>query len=533
MDDQTKPFSLQAPEAIAKDYGGNKQKIAEAAQMGLLDPTAAVLAGMFIDRMRAAQMQEQVPQQTVAQQVMAPPPPPAPPGMGGIPNPPQPAGLGATQEAAAMGLPAPMMPQGDPAMGAAMAPPPEAGLEALPVPDGDYAEGGLVAFAGAGEVRQPLTLPELLMQLYPKARQTSGYRGPEHELTKKNPNSWHAKGSEGDPYAIDIAPIPGVSFNDFVAAMENAGMGTLEAKEEVGANRSPHATGDHWHYAGRPGGKNEARPSSDILRRMGIDPGNGDITTTAGQLGDFATNLDFFRNLLAGEDTTQKKAIMASFMESISPEAQEKAKKRDMWESIAELGARLAASDSPYFLQAVGQATAGALPGAKESRKDREARKDAALKGLYAVEQGDREEALKLMGLSSDAAKAGATYKNAELDRDAAMARVQAQIEAQKPLLEAKIAGLNAPPELKDNLMRRAFALLPMLNEWRKAGREGYKGKSDSELLDLAMTRAAKLSGSQNQLNLGLNPQEKQKEADSGDEDEGVDYDVDAFKVEG
>ena len=84
---ENQPFSLQAPEAIAKKYGGNKQKIAQAAQNGLLDPTAAVMAGMFIDRMRSAQTTEQGPQPTVAQQVLSPqpaPPPAAPAGLGAI-----------------------------------------------------------------------------------------------------------------------------------------------------------------------------------------------------------------------------------------------------------------------------------------------------------------------------------------------------------------------------------------------------------------------------------------------------------------
>lgn len=127
---ETKPFSLQSPEEIAKEYGGNKQKIAQAAQMGVVDPTAAVLAGMFIDRMRGAQMQEQAPPPTVAQQVFAPPAPP--------------------QGMAPQGMPPQQpMPQGAPQAGA--------GLEALPVPDDMFgapgmAGGGLVAFAEAGKV---------------------------------------------------------------------------------------------------------------------------------------------------------------------------------------------------------------------------------------------------------------------------------------------------------------------------------------------------------------------------------------------
>jgi hypothetical protein len=135
---ETKPFSLQAPEQVAKDYGGDKQKIAQAIQMGLVDPTAGTLAGMFIDRMRSAAQAEMAPQQTVAQQVFAPPM--------GVPQ-----GLGATPQAAQMGM-AP--PQGAPPM----MPPQGVGLDALPVPDEmfepGYAGGGLVAFQTGGSVEE-------------------------------------------------------------------------------------------------------------------------------------------------------------------------------------------------------------------------------------------------------------------------------------------------------------------------------------------------------------------------------------------
>ena len=170
---ETKPYDLQSPEQIAKDYGGNKQKIAVAMQMGILDPTAGTLAGMFIDRMRSAAQTEQAPQQTVAQQTFAPPAPAAPP-------PGAPAGLGATPQAAAMppmnaappmgaappqGMPAP---QGEMPMMAegGMVPPYMAGggLSDMPLPDGmfdepgnggygdGYAGGGMVAFNPGGEV---------------------------------------------------------------------------------------------------------------------------------------------------------------------------------------------------------------------------------------------------------------------------------------------------------------------------------------------------------------------------------------------
>lgn len=130
-------LDLMSPSKVAAEYGGDKRKIAQAAQMGLLDPTVAVMAGMFIDRMRNAAVQEQQPQTTVAQDVMAP----AAPNM-------QAAGLRAVQEA----------------------PPVERGLPALPVPEEavpNFDGGGIVAFNGEGESQVNLDLsdPEDLMEL--------------------------------------------------------------------------------------------------------------------------------------------------------------------------------------------------------------------------------------------------------------------------------------------------------------------------------------------------------------------------------
>ena len=73
----SKPFGIQSPEQIAKDYGGNKQKIAQAMQLGVVDPTVGTLAGMFIDRMAAGAAQPQAPHGTVATQVFNSQVPPA------------------------------------------------------------------------------------------------------------------------------------------------------------------------------------------------------------------------------------------------------------------------------------------------------------------------------------------------------------------------------------------------------------------------------------------------------------------------
>jgi len=142
------PYELRSPEDIAKEYGGNKQKIGAAVQAGLLDPTAGVLAGMFIDRMRNAVVEEQSPATTVAQDIMSPRPAPAAPA--GLAAMPQQAVLAPGAGAVPAGPAMPQMPQG-------MA---RGGLTSLNIPDTmyDYSGGGIVAFAEGDAVEDRLRL---------------------------------------------------------------------------------------------------------------------------------------------------------------------------------------------------------------------------------------------------------------------------------------------------------------------------------------------------------------------------------------
>ena len=116
----SKPYIITEPAEVAKRYGNDKEKIQQAAMLGMVDPTAAVMAGMYIDRVerdaqaaRARANKSTVAQDTFPQIAMAPQ--------------------------------------------AAMAPqmaPTEAGVAALPVPDDmvpdEYAGGGIVAFSNGG-----------------------------------------------------------------------------------------------------------------------------------------------------------------------------------------------------------------------------------------------------------------------------------------------------------------------------------------------------------------------------------------------
>jgi hypothetical protein len=113
---------IQEIQALATKY--SKPQLQKMAQMGLIDPTKAVMAGMMIDRIQQQNMQP--PQQTVAEEVM------------GAPQPPQQAPQQMPQAAGVAGLPSNLPPQ-------------MAGGGIVAFADGgdidDYADGGVVGYA--------------------------------------------------------------------------------------------------------------------------------------------------------------------------------------------------------------------------------------------------------------------------------------------------------------------------------------------------------------------------------------------------
>lgn len=82
----------------------------------------------------------------------------------------------------------------------------------------------------------------VVQQLFPTARITSGYRSPGDPLSRANPRSWHTR-SRG---AVDVAPIPGMTFDQYLQRIRAAGHEIIEARDEV-TNPSAWATGPHWH----------------------------------------------------------------------------------------------------------------------------------------------------------------------------------------------------------------------------------------------------------------------------------------------
>lgn len=82
----------------------------------------------------------------------------------------------------------------------------------------------------------------VIQSLFPEAEITEDVRDPNSPLGRKNPNSKHIH-TDG---AVDLRPIPGVTFEEFIGALEAEGHDIVEAIDEVN-NPSGHATGPHWH----------------------------------------------------------------------------------------------------------------------------------------------------------------------------------------------------------------------------------------------------------------------------------------------
>lgn len=101
-------------------------------------------------------------------------------------------------------------------------------------------------------------------ELYGADGITSGYRGPNHALSKANPRSYHARTHA----AVDRKPIPGMTFDEYVDGYKQAGYTIVEAKNEVGKGRSKHATGDHWHVVLGKGGEQQAAPQEVAAQQM-------------------------------------------------------------------------------------------------------------------------------------------------------------------------------------------------------------------------------------------------------------------------
>lgn len=422
------PFSLQSPENIAKEYMGNKQKIAQAAQMGMLDPTAAVLAGMFIDRMRAGAVEEQAAPPTVAQQVLGgmQPPPSLPEAMPMPPSAPQPmpaaGGLGNTPQAMQAQIPQQANPAPPQQYAAA------SGLMSAQVPDAmfDYADGGLVAFAGGGVADYDAWKRAIIAQesggRYGALNDSSGAMG----IGQVMPQTAMSLAKQlGIPYRKDLMLGKTGEAKNYQDKITEAAL--QEAWKASGGNPLDAAK----YYYGGPNpaihGPKTDKYVSDISKRLGM---NGPLDLSSIAVSDYKSpdfsgdvpglveeGMQKYKDAVPVKDE-YKNQLQAMAEQYASPEYQDKLRKTDMWETLAQIGFGMASSPSPYFLQAFGQAALAALPGSRAARKERESLKREAVKTLADLENVSNEDARKVYDAGFEYAKTMLSLKEKAAERE-------------------------------------------------------------------------------------------------------------------
>jgi hypothetical protein len=462
---ETKPYNLQSPEAIAKEYGGNKMKIAQAAQFGLLDPTAAVLAGMFIDRMRGAQQQEQAPQQTVAQQVLAPQP--------AAPQMPAGAGLGTTPEASQLAaaypadgapppVPGPSMPQQqEPVMAA------DGGLMALPVDDSmfepSYNSGGIVAFAAGSDgpvqssivdererVRlrremetrfrdNPGVMQNLAKMSPDDMRQALGevtfnvIPSPETEVTKLEPS--FSNSIDRDAMKRDIAGnVPRPNLNPFgTDAILGQSLLDPTKPEMFSTQPAPNRVGPTPENLARlqatgsvappvsdvypdesvrgsrtsvaaptvvdkgPAANVDAKPPTDAQvadAAIAADPKAAEAAAKKGGIPGLQAYVQQYKDLIGAVPEGEGLKEYKEYLKGLPGEL-DKRKKEDLYGALAQFGFNLAGSQSPYFLQAAGQAGAQTMPAITGAIKERRGAEAEARKGRAELDKMTRAEEIK------------------------------------------------------------------------------------------------------------------------------------------
>lgn len=504
---ETKPYRIQSPEDIAKDYGGNKQKIAQAMQLGVVDPTAGVLAGMFIDRMRSAQMQEQAPQATVAQQVMGGAPAQAPLAPAG--------GLGATAPArppmapqGGMGMapPPPMAPSPQPPMGMAAGglyePPYMAGggLSEIPLPDtmfdenrdGSYAGGGIVAFAGGSPGEYGQLIEETAISAFPNLQVTSRQRDAARNAQVGGvANSYHLTGD-----ARDFVPPAGMSMGELHKALLNKFGGAYDVINE----------GDHVHV--EPG-KNlgaairagTATPGASMAS-SGKGPWGGSIMDAIP--GAFQMGEQYYTANMPERKNEGLNLLAEEARKTLDPAQMKKAANEDKWATLAQIGFNMAASNSPYLLQAVGAAAAAALPGAKADKKEREARKREAIRDLAAVEDITYKQAMDKANYVRDFAKDMLGLKNNDLTR---------AFEQQKTVFQEGEQTKRTGMQIAGGLEQARISKEGQLGQYDKLLASqvmGARGKATAAFDEARGNVGTKIGGLQAQIDTEKDPKRKQ-----------------------
>jgi hypothetical protein len=302
----------------------SKQQLSGLAQRGEIDPMTAVMAGMMRDRIVSEEMRQNMPETTVADDVLG-----AAQQMG------QPQGVGQPQDQfAQMRQPV----EGQPQM-AMMA---EGGLASIPFDDGmfDYAGGGIVAFSNGGTPSQrildSLSLPELQ----------------EYYRTKKLPRRFEimadpsVSGMVTDPIFGGMPQdqgslMPSINVEDIIAQAQR-GEGPNVSRPAAPADVAVVPPGGP--VIPRPTGVAESAPVRSVVKKPEGEKKPGSIFDEAANA---ATKLKAYKTQFGLTDTDPDAALRAKLSELQKGSKDERREAAYMAMIMAGLG--IAGGTSPYF----------------------------------------------------------------------------------------------------------------------------------------------------------------------------------------
>jgi hypothetical protein len=108
----------------------------------------------------------------------------------------------------------------------------------------------------SGGVKKIDATPDIAQQklesLFPNAKINSGPRPPDHPLSIENPKSAHNTVNGGR--AFDVAPIPGMTFDEYISRVKKAGFNVIQPIDETTpeAMKKYGSTGKNWHFSYGP-----------------------------------------------------------------------------------------------------------------------------------------------------------------------------------------------------------------------------------------------------------------------------------------
>jgi hypothetical protein len=310
----------------------SKQQLSGLAQRGEIDPMTAVMAGMMRDRIVSEEMRQNMPETTVADDVLG-----AAQQMG------QPQGVGQSQDQfAQMRQPV----EGQPQM-AMMA---EGGLASIPFDDGmfDYAGGGIVAFSNGASVSLPIaTRLQLREQMTPQEQAVFDRTGaiPERLQVPEQARDLRApvRMESGRPIPIDVSTgqelgkEPPVIQDVNQAAMPSAGLSNIPF-DRIMQRAETFASGlGPTSYSSVPSIQQASQNTKELLESAGYKENVFE---------DIRKDIQSQREGSAGD------------------------RKEAMNMRLIEAGLGIMAGESPYAFVNIGKGASGALRGLAEDLKD-------------------------------------------------------------------------------------------------------------------------------------------------------------------